>query len=128
MITLLLCFTLESLHHATGVSLGVISKIHSKFSFETPKSLWGHPTKLTPPNISYTKYLIHMYEVDNTVQVTKSLEDVTNMSTSSQAVRHTLCTVGVRAVVKKKHPLLRPSHRQARLEWAERYKEYTIAD
>ena len=30
--------------------------------------------------------------------------------------------------MKKKHPLLRPSHRQARLEWAERHKEYTIAD
>ena len=128
MITLLLCFTLESLHHAIGVSLGAISKIHSKYSFETPKSLGGHPTKLTPPNISYAKYLIHMYEVDNTVQVTKSLEDVTNMSTYSQTVRHTLCTAGVRAVVKKQHPLLRPSHRKARLEWAERYKEYTIAD
>ena len=105
MITLLLCFTLESLHHVTGVSLGAISEIHSKYCFESPKSLGGHLTKLNPPNIGYAKYLIHMHEADNTVQVTKSLEDVTNMSTSSQTVRHTMCTAGVRAVVKRKHPL-----------------------
>ena len=116
MITLLLCFTLESLdtlfiHHATGVSLGAISKIHSKYCFETPKSLGRHPTKLTPANISYAKHLICMHKADNTVQVTKSLEDVTNMLISAQTVRHTLCKAGVRAVVKKKCLLLRPSHR-----------------
>ena len=85
-------------------------------------------TKLTPANISYAKCLICMHKADNTVEVTKSLEDVTNLSISSQTVRHTLHKAGVRPVVKKKCPLLRPSHRQARLEWAERHKEYTIAD
>ena len=70
----------NSIHHATGVSLGAISKIHSKYCFETPKSLEGCPTKLTPANISYAKHLIHMHKADNTVQVTKSLEDVTNRS------------------------------------------------
>ena len=113
-ITLLQCFTLESLdtiHHATGVSLGAIYNICSKYCFETPKSLGGHPTKLTPANISYAKCLIHMHKADNTVQVTKSLEDVTNMSISAQTVRCTLCKAGVSAVVKKKYPLLRPSHR-----------------
>ena len=117
----------HSIHHATGVSLGAISKICSKYCFETPKSLGGCPTKLTPANISYAKCLIHMHKADNTVQVTKSLEDVTNMSISTQTVRCTLHKVGVRVVVKK-CPLLRPSHRRARLEWAERHKVYTIAD
>ena len=84
----------HSIHHATGVSLGVISKIHSKYCFETPKSLGGHPTKLTPANISYAKCLI--FKADNTVQVTKSLEDITNMSISTQTFRHTLCEAGVR--------------------------------
>ena len=101
----------HSIHHATGVSLGAISKIHSKYCFETSKSLGGRPTKLTPANISYAKCLICMHKADNTVQVTKSLEDVTNMSISAQTVRCSLCKAGVRAVVKKKHPLLRPSHR-----------------
>ena len=99
------------IHQTTGVSLGTISKICSKYCFETHKSLGGCPAKLTPANISYAKCLIHMYKADNTVEVTKSLQDVTNLSISSQTVRHTLHKAGIRPVVKKKCPLVRPSHR-----------------
>ena len=84
--------------------------------------LGGHPIKLSSANISYVQ------KVDNAVEVTKSLEDVTNQSISSQTVRHSLHKAGIRPVVKKKHPLLKPSHRRERLDWAERHKEYTLED
>ena len=118
----------NSMHHATDVSLRTISKLHSQHCFVTPKSLGGHPIKLTSANITYAKHLIHMQKADNAVQVTKSLVDVTNQSILSQTVRHSLCKAGIRSVVKKKHPLLKLSHRRERLYWAERHKEYTPED
>ena len=82
--------SVHSIHHATGVSLGTISKLHSQHCFGTPKSLGGHPIKLTSVNITYAKCHIHMQKADNVVQVTKSLEDVINQSISSQTVRCSL--------------------------------------
>ena len=73
----------HSIHHATGVGLGTILKLHSQHCFETPKSLGGCPIKLTSANITYAKHLICMQNADNAVQVTKSLEDVINQSISS---------------------------------------------
>ena len=112
----------HSIHHATGVSLGTISKLCSQHCFETPKSLGGHPIKLTSANITYTKCLIHMQKADNAVQVTKPLEDVTNQSISSQTVRHSLHKAGIRPVVKKKCPLLKLFHRKERVVWSDETK------
>ena len=131
-ITLLLCFTLESLDTLFIILLVSAWVLSPRFVLNTVLRLLNIlgdvQPRLTPVNISYAKHLIHMHKADNTVQLTKSLEDVTNMSIYAQTVRHTLCKAGVWAVVKKKCPLWRPSHRQARLEWAERHQEYTIAD
>jgi hypothetical protein len=69
-----------------------------------------------------------MCKTDNVVQVTKALEDVTNQSISSQAVRCNLRESGLRPVVKRKCPLLKAHHRRERLQWAERCKEYTMED
>ena len=118
----------HSNYYATGISLGTISKLCSQHCFETPKSLGGHPIKLTSANITNAKHLIHMQKADNAVQVTKSLEDVTNQSISSQTVRCSLRKAGIRPVVKKKCPLLKLSHRRERLDWAERHKGYTLED
>ena len=114
------------------MSLASALVLSPRFTLNTVLRLLSHLGDIQPssllPIYAMQIILFTCHEVDNTVQVTKSLGYVTNMSTSSQTVRHTLCAAGVRAVVKKKHPLLRPSHRQARLKWAERHKEYTIAD
>ena len=69
-----------------------------------------------------------MQKADNAVQVTKSLQDVTNQTLSSQTVRRTLRKAGLRPVVKKKRPLLKAVHRRERLQWAERHQEYTLED
>jgi len=55
-----------------------------------------------------------MCKADNAVQVTKALKDVTNQSISAQTVRRNLREVGLRPVVKRKHPLLKACHRRER--------------
>jgi hypothetical protein len=69
-----------------------------------------------------------MGKADNAVQVTKALQDVTNQSISSQTVHRNLKKFGLRPVVKKKRPLLKPRHRKDRLDFAESHKEWTLED
>lgn len=118
----------HDIHHATGASIGAISKIRSEYCSELPKSSGGRPRKLTPADINYARRIIRMRKADNTVQVTKALKNVTNQSISSQTVRRNLKEIGLRAVVKKKRPRLNKRHRRERLDWAERCKNYTLED
>jgi hypothetical protein len=62
----------------TGASTGAISKIHTEYCSELPKSSRGCPRKLTTADINYAKHLIWMCKTDNAVQVTKAFKDVTN--------------------------------------------------
>ena len=69
-----------------------------------------------------------MGKVDNAVQMAKTLQNVTNQSISTQTVRRHLKSKGMRPVVKRKRPLLKPHHKKARMEFAERHLEWTIED
>jgi hypothetical protein len=75
-----------TIHRATGARIGAISKIHSEYCPELPKSSGGHSHKLTSANINYAKCIIRMRKADNAVQVTRSLKNVTNQSISPQTV------------------------------------------
>src|SRR4051812_14759327 len=72
------------IYNITGVSPSTISCLHSQYCPDLPKSSGGHPTKLTPVDISYAKHIIRMRKADNAVQVTKALQNVTNQTFSSQ--------------------------------------------
>jgi len=76
----------HQIHHLTGASTGAISKIHSEYCPNIPKSSGGHPCKLTPANLSYAQHFIRMQKADNAAQLTKTLSDVTNQSISSMTV------------------------------------------
>ena len=101
-----------AIHHATGASTGAISKIHSEYCPELPKSSSGHSCKLTSANINYAKRVVCMCKADNVVQVTRSLRNVTNQSISPQTVCCNLREAGLWPVVKRKHPLLKKHHRK----------------
>jgi len=111
-----------------GLSLGTISNIRSQHRSNLPKSSGGRPTKLSSANIDYARCVIQMGKVDNAVEMAKILQNVTNQSISAQTVHRQLRIKGMRPVVKKKRPLLKPHHRRARMEFAERHSEWTIED
>ena len=112
----------------TGLSTGTISKICSKHCSNLPKSSGGHPSKLSENDICYATRLITTGKADNAVQVAKSLADVTNKTLSPQTVRNRLKGVGMKAVVKKKRPLLSARHRKERLDFAIAHKDWTLED
>ena len=118
----------ENISCLTGVSPSTISRIHSQFHSELPKSFGGHPSKLTPANISYAKHIVLMGKVYNAVEVTKAFQDITNQSISSQTVHLNLRQSGLWPVVKKKWPLLKKHHRKKWLDFAVSHKEWTLED
>jgi hypothetical protein len=111
-----------------GLGLGTISRIRSQHHSNLPKSSGGCPVKLSSANIDYARHIICMEKVDNAVQVAKTLQNVINQSISAQTVHRQLKSKGMRPVVNRKRPLLKPRHRRARMEFAERHLEWTIED
>jgi hypothetical protein len=67
-------------------------------------------------------------KITTAVQAAKALQDVTNKSVSPQTVRRGLKSTGWRAKRKVKRPALDKKHIKARLEFAERHLEWTVAD
>ncbi|KAJ3485389.1 hypothetical protein NLI96_g5008 [Meripilus lineatus] len=67
-------------------------------------------------------------KVENAVQAAKIISNMNSQTISATTLRRKLKGFGWKAVVKKKCPQLKPRHRQARLQFAERYKEWTMED
>ena len=114
------------IHNRTGFNSAAISCICSQHHSNLPKSYSGCPAKLTMTNIDYASCIIHMGKVDNAVEATKTLQNITNTPIYSQTVCHQLKARGMKAVVKR--PFLKPHHGRARMEFAERHLEWTIED
>jgi hypothetical protein len=60
--------------------------------------------------------------------VTKALSTITNQTLHPNTVHCHLKKVGMKAVVKSKHPLLSAKHRKARLDFAYAHKDWTLED
>ena len=69
-----------------------------------------------------------MGKAENAVQASKSLSNIVSTSFSPQTLRRGLRKSGWKAVVKQKRPQLKAHHRKACLEFAEKYKEWTLED
>ena len=112
----------------TGVHHTTISRLCRKHSPYLPKSSGGCPTKLSDRNVNHAIRLISTGKADTAVDVTRALQDVINQPLSSQTTRRYLKEAGMKAVVKKKKPLLTAKHKRARMDFALAHKDYTVED
>ena len=112
----------------TGFHTSTISRLCSKHCSTLSKSIGGHPSKLSPPNIHYALYLITTQKAENAMQLTKTLQDITNQSISLRTVRRGLKKAGMKAVVKKKRPLLSKRHKKNHMDFALAHKDWTLDD
>ena len=94
------------LSSSTGFSIGTISKIHSEHFSDLSKFSGGYPVKLSPANICHGVNFITSGRAETAVQVSKALEHITNQPVTPQTVCRHLRRPGMKAVVKKKKPLL----------------------
>lgn len=109
-------------HHST------ISKIWSIHCPHVPRSRGGRPPTLTPHDLRHAIRLITSGKVDNSVQVAHSLGAITGKSFSPETVQLHLKAEGLKAVVKKKRPLLSKAHWRAQLDWAIAHQHWTLED
>ena len=101
---------------STGVSIGTISKIHSEHCSNLLKFSSSCPIKLSPANICHAVNLITSGKAETPVQVSKALQPITNQPVTPQTVCRHLRRTGMKAVVKKKKPLLLQNHRKERMD------------
>ena len=62
------------------------------------------------------------------MQIARTLSSITNQPISAQTIRRCLKTVGLKAVTKKKMPLLSSRHRKERMDFAVAHKDWTVED
>jgi Transposase len=111
-----------------GLSPSTLSRIHNKHCPEVPKGAGGCPKKLSENDIRYATRLISTGQAENAVQVTRTLREVTNKTFSAQTVRNHMKTAGMKAVVKKKRPLLSKRHIRERWDYAIAHQHWTVED
>ena len=66
--------------------------------------------------------------MQNATQVARHLRTVNSISLSTQTIHRGLKKQGMKAIKKPKKPYLRPHHKRMRMEFAEKYKDWTVED
>ncbi len=112
----------------TGIHVSTITRYWSKHRPHVPKPSGGRPSKLSSANIRHAVRLINSGKADTAVQVAQSLQSLTNQSISTQTIRNQLKRAGMKAVVKKKRPLLAARHRRERMDFAISHLDWTVED
>ena len=112
----------------TGVHSTTISRLSRKHFPYLQKSSGGHPSKLSDRNVQHANQLISSGKAETAVDVTKSLQDIINQPLSAQTTRRYMKKAGMKAVVKKKKPLLTTRHKRERLDFAVMHKDWTVED
>ena len=103
--------SVRQISHLTGHGITTFSHTHSKHRPELQKSFGGRSMKLSTANVEYAHQIICMGKVNNATEAAKTLQDITNTPFSSQTLCRHLKSRGMKPVVKRKCPLLKPHHR-----------------
>ena len=104
------------------------NNIHKKYLPDLPKSSGGCSIKLSPYDIHYTTHLLRFGEAETAPQVARRLEEIKGTTISNQTVQNVYKKAGMKAVGKKKWPYLKPGYYQARMDFAKKYKYWTVED
>ena len=111
-----------------SLSIGTVSNIRSKHCPGLANPSGGRPPKLSASDIRHALHLFSSRKAENAVQVTQALRDVGGTSLSASTIRRHLKRAGLKAVIKKKKPLLTARHRKSRLELALGHRHWTVDD
>ena len=88
----------------------------------------GCPSKPSPINKCAIVKQIITGKANNAVEATHFINSIISTPVCSQTVRNTLKETSLKAVVKKKQPLLTIAHKKRRLAFALKYQHWTVED
>ena len=111
-----------------GVSKSVVQKIRSRYCPYAVPALKGRPPKLSPQTKRFCVRAITSGKLETAVAVEKKLKDELGVDVSDRTVTRALREAGLRAAEKENKPMLSAKNVKARLDFANRHKDWTEAD
>ena len=109
-----------------GLGKGTIGRISREMEGDKENHLSSHPSKLSPCDKQSIIYQISSGKLDNAVQATQFINFTISNSVTPQTVRNVLKEAGFRSATKKKVPILKGSHCQQYLKFAQYYGNWTV--
>lgn len=112
----------------TGVKRSVVGRINQEMQPNKENIHMGRPASLSPQDKRRIIQQIETGKLDNAVQAADFINKLNNTSVHPQTIRNLFKKEEMRAVVKRKAPLLKKKHREDRLAFALKYQHWTIDD
>ena len=112
----------------TGLGKGTIGRISREVEGDKENHPGGHPSKLSPYDKQSIIHQISSGKLENAVQATQFINSIISTSVTPQTVRNVLKEAGFRSATKKKVPMLKGSHRQQHLKFAQYHENWTLED
>ena len=112
----------------TGLGKGTIGRISKEMEGDKENHPGGHPSKLSPCDKQSIIRQISSGKLDNAVQATQFINSTIATPITPQTVRNVLKEAGLRSATKKKVPMLKASHHQKCLRFAQYHQNWTVED
>lgn len=121
-------YSIRHIASKVGVGKSTISRILQDILPTRLVPSSGCPLKLSTRSQQTIITQITTGKASNAVQATKHINTIISSPVSSETVRRVLRKNSFKAVVKKKKPFLTTRYRKRRLDFALKYKEWTVED
>src|SRR5260370_41932478 len=112
----------------TGLWKGTIGRISKEVEGDKENHPGGHPSKLSPHDKQSILHQICSGRLDNAVQATQFINSTIPNPITAQTVRNVLKEAGFRSATKKKVPMLKGTHCQQCLKFAQYHENWTVED
>jgi hypothetical protein len=112
----------------TGLGKSIVCQVLQELQPKKTRLVGGCPSKLTPTNKRAIVQQIITGKAKNAVHATQFINSIIDTPVCPQTVRNTLKEASLKAVVKKKKPLLSNRHKKRRLAFALKYQHWTVED
>src|SRR5882762_7509897 len=118
----------HQIHTRTGLGKGTIGRISKEVEGNKENHPGGHPSKLSPYDKQSIIRQISSGKLDNAVQATQFINSTISTPITPQTVRNVLKEAGLRSATKKKVPMLKGTHHQRHLKFAQYHERWTVED
>lgn len=121
-------YSTRQIQERTGLGKSTVGRIKKEVDANKENNPGGRPSKLTPRDKQSIIRQISTGKVDNAVQAAQFINSIIPDPVNAQTVRNALKEEGFYSATKKKVPLLKLSHRQRRLKFAQYHENWTVED
>jgi len=118
----------RQIYSQTGLGKSTVARIIKEIHPGKENIKLGCPSKLSSADRRRIVSSIISGKVENAVQAIHLINSALSSPVSSQTVRNVLKSASLKAIVKKKKPLLSVRHRQHRQAFALKHQHWTVED